>query len=587
MRREQVRRLLVRGPNWIGDAVMCEPALSATRALFPEAEITLLVKPAVAELFTGHPSFDQILTYEDPGAHSGLLGKWTLAKTLQRRHFDMAILFQNAFEAALLAFCAGVPRRYGYATDARSLFLTDPIAVPERHAIGHHVHYYLALLQPLGVDTQVGRPQLYLSEQEARSAEKMFSEVGLGETDFVIGLNPGSTYGSAKRWLPERFAETADRLVRDGGLNGRGSARVVIVGARGEEALGQAIADKMEATPLQLAGRTSVRELMAVIKRCRLFVTNDTGPMHIAAALGVPVVAVFGPTDPGMTSPLGDHTTVRHAVDCAPCLLRECPIDHRCMTRVTVEEVYEAARCQLRANKPTRAQRRSLGSQNSSSCQSSELSTCQPANLSALLKGVTVFLDRDGTVNRDTGYVKKPKELELLDGAVEAIARLNRTGARVVLITNQSGIGRGMFSRSDLEQVHLKLRDLLARGGATLDAIYYCPHHPDDRCACRKPRTGLVDQAVHELGIDLSHAYVVGDQKRDVELARTVGTRAVLVTISPTSLETLQNLQLERCPPDYAASTLVDAVEWILKDTNSEQQSAISTQHNRKLAGEG
>ena len=560
MRSEQVRRLLVRGPNWIGDAVLCEPALSATRTLFPEAEITLLVKPAVAELFAEHPSVDQILIYEDPGAHAGLLGRWTLAKVLRRHSFDMAILFQNAFDAAVLAFFAGVPRRYGYATDGRRLLLTDPIRVPERTSIGHQCHYFQNLLRPLGMDTEVRRPQLYLSEHETGSAEKMFSESGIGETDFVIGLNPGSTYGSAKRWLPERYAEAADRLIQSLSLYTARRARVIIVGAPGEEALGQAIADSMQSEPVQFAGRTSVRDLMGVIQRCRLFLTNDTGPMHIAAALGVPVVAVFGPTDPSRTSPLGDrHTMVRQAVDCAPCLLRECPIDHRCMTRVTVDEVCEAAL-------------RLLGVQ------------CSGAGTSegnASLKGVTVFLDRDGTVNRDTGYLKRLEELQLLDGAADAIARLNRAGARVVLITNQSGIGRGMFSASDLEQIHLKLGDLLSRSGARLDAIYYCPHRLDEGCGCRKPRTGLVDQAVQELGIDLSHAYVVGDGERDMELARKAGTRAVLVTSDGVRLETGRDMQLERCLPDYAAATLVDAVEWILRDTHSVQQTPVNIQHSR------
>lgn len=545
-----IGRLLVRGPNWIGDAVMSEPALAALRGLFPGAEVTLLVKPAIASLFQGHPGIDRILAYEDRGRHAGLGGKWALAGELRRQQFDVAILFQNAFEAALLAFLAGIPRRHGYATDGRSLLLSDPIALPEREIVGHQVEYYLNLLKPLGAGSQVAQPRLFLSHQEERDMGKKLAEAGLSESEVIVGVNPGSTYGGAKRWLPERFAETADRLARDRG------GRVVIVGARGEEALGHAIAHKMAVKPLVLSGQTSIRELMAVIKRCKLFLTNDTGPMHIAAAFGVPVVALFGPTDHRNTSPCGHrHTIVRHPVDCSPCLLRECPIDHRCMTRIMVDEVYQAAVQQLKAIKSESQKSASL-----------DLKTFGHSDFATLLKGVTVFLDRDGTLNRDSGYVKTMEAMELLPGSVEAVARLNRAGARVVVITNQSGIARGLFTTATLEAIHGRLRTLLQAGGASLDGIYYCPHHPDDGCACRKPQRALVDRAVADLGLDLSLAYVVGDQKRDVELAMMIGARSVLVTTGPTGLQVLANLEVEGLSPDHAAAGVLEAVEWVLQD---------------------
>lgn len=553
-----IGRVLVRGPNWIGDAVMSEPALSSLRGHYPDAEITLLVKPAIAALLKGHPALDRIMVYEDRGKHAGLAGKWALAGELRRQRFDLAILFQNAFEAALLAFVAGIPRRYGYATDGRSLLLSDPIMRPNRATIGHQVDYYLNLLKPIGISGQAARPRLFLSEQEEREMDRRLAEAGLAETDMIVGINPGSTYGGAKRWLSERFAETADRLVRNYGC------RVVIVGAPGEEALGRAIADRMEGKPLVLSGQTSIRELMAVIKRCRLFLTNDTGPMHMAASFAVPIVAVFGATDHRTTSPLGaDHVIVRHPVDCAPCLLRECPIDHRCMTRVTVEEVYGAAVKQLQVDKLTSGK---CSDPSSKVSQTSSLSACKLGPLSAQLKGVTVFLDRDGTLNRDSGYVKAAEELELFPDTAESVARMNRAGARVVVITNQSGIARGIITTTTLEAIHDRLRTLLETGGAVLDGIYYCPHHPDDGCPCRKPQRTLVDRAAADLGLDLSLAYVVGDQKLDMELARKVGARAVLVTTGPTSLQALVSLEEEGQPPDHRAAGLSEAVEWLLQD---------------------
>ena len=564
VRKASIRRLLVRGPNWIGDAVMSEPALAALRELFPTAEITLLVKPAIAELLRGHPALQRILVYEDPGRHVGITGKWTLAGTLRRLRFDLAILFQNAFEAALLTFLAGIPRRYGYATDGRRFLLSDPIAVPERTKIGHQVQYYLDMLRPLGSERPAGSPRLFLSQEEEQAMDQRLAEAGVDESDLLVGLNPGSTYGSAKRWLPERFAETADRLSQEQGMQSGRRVRVVIVGARGEEVLGRAIADRMQVKPIQLSGRTTMRELMAVIKRCDLFLTNDTGPMHLAASFGVPVVALFGPTDSRTTSPFGSgHTIVRHPVECAPCLLRECPIDHRCMTRISVDEVYGAAVKQLVVKFESRKSK------------SPDLMTFQPSDLTTPLKGVTVFLDRDGTINRDPGYVKTPEELELFPGVVEAVARLNRAGARVVTITNQSGIARGLLTASTLEQIHDRLRALLKAGGACLDGIYVCPHAPDEGCGCRKPGTALVERAVADLDLDLSGAYVVGDQKRDMDLAVRVGAKSLLVTTGPTSLQALADLQAEGRQPDHVAPGLVEAVEWIIEDAKARQSLTV------------
>ncbi|MGH7231594.1 MAG: lipopolysaccharide heptosyltransferase II [Nitrospiraceae bacterium] len=558
MQKASIKRLLIRGTNWIGDAVITEPAVTAMRELFPAARISLLVKPAVAELFTGHPACDDLLIYESRGRHAGLAGKWTLAGELRRRRFDLAILLQNAFEAAFLAWLAGIPRRYGYATDGRGWLLTDGIGVPDRAAMEHQVHYYLNLLRPLGWTGPAGHPRLFLSDDERQAMDRRLAEAGLVPSDWLIGLNPGSTYGSAKRWFPERFAETADRLAATYG------GRVVIVGGPAEEALGRAIADAMQAKPIVLSGRTSVRELMAVIQRCRLFLTNDTGPMHIATAFGVPIVAVFGPTDSRTTSPLGNgHRIVRRSVECSPCLLRECPIDHRCMAGVSVDEVYQAAAEQLQAVKVEQA---TVDVQHPAPDfqPGPQPSILSPQPLS--LQGVTVFLDRDGTINRDTGYIRTPEELELLPGVVESLARLNRAGARLVLVTNQSGIARGLLTLEALKTIHASLCARLQSRGARLDAIYYCPHHPDDACACRKPQAGMVNRAVADLGIDLLRSYVVGDQTRDVELARRIGARSVLVTTGPMSVRALALLKADDVPPDYVATAFDGAAEWIFED---------------------
>ena len=562
MNRETIKRILVRGPNWLGDAVMCEPAIRGLRKLFPEAQIAMLVKPAVADLFAGHPALTRVLTFDTKGRHAGLSGKWALAGQLRRQGFDLAILFQNAFEAAFLTFLAGVPRRYGYATDGRSLLLSNPVVAPHRRALVHQVRYYWDLLKPLGLTGDPPAPELVVFPEEEQAIARRFAQGGFTPTDVVVGINPGSTYGGAKRWLPERFAEATERLCRTIRASHEQQVHVVIFGAKGEEQLGQEIAARLSSRSLVLSGATTIRELMAAVKRCAVLLTNDTGPMHIASAFQVPVVAIFGPTDWRTTAPFGSaHSIVREPVECAPCLLRECPIDHRCMTRVTVEQVYEAGLTSLSG-------RRGLSSLSgpkdlSRADQTDRIDQTDQKNL---LDGVTVFLDRDGTLNHDPGYLKVAADLKLLSGVGPALARLKEAGAKLVVVTNQSGVARGMLTLKDLEAIHARLEGLLEREDAALDAIYFCPHHPDDGCRCRKPETGMVERAVSELHLDLRRSYLIGDHARDIQLAHRVGAKAVLITTEPVDAPALEALRAARAMPDAVAKSMAEAVDWILAD---------------------
>jgi heptosyltransferase-2 len=547
---------------------MCEPALRGLRRLFPDAQIALLVKPAVADLFAGHPALTRVLTYDTKGRHAGLSGKWALAGQLRRQGFDLAILFQNAFEAAFLTFLAGVPRRYGYATDGRSLLLSDPIAAPDHRALVHQVRYYWDLLKPLGLKGDPTAPELVVFPEEEQAMAGRFAQGGLTTTDVVVGINPGSTYGGAKRWLPERFAEVTERLCRTIRESREQQVSVVIFGAKGEEHLGREIAARLSSRSLVLSGATTIRELMAAVKRCAMLLTNDTGPMHIASAFQVPVVAIFGPTDWRTTSPFGSaHAIVRQPVDCAPCLLRECPIDHRCMTRVTVDQVHEDT-----------VQLMQLGREASDKRQVAGSPALAPSPLPlAPLDGVTVFLDRDGTLNYDPGYLKVVAELKLLSGVGPALARLKGAGARLVVVTNQSGVGRGIFSLKDLEAIHARLQGLLEQEDAALDAIYFCPHHPDDGCRCRKPEVGMVERAVSELHLDLRHSYLIGDHARDIQLAHRVGAKAILLTAVPVDAQALDMLKAEQAMPDVVAKSMADAVDWILADAAKSAQLSAMT----------
>jgi heptosyltransferase-2 len=330
--RQNTQRILVRSTNWIGDAVMTTPALRAVRETFPDAHIVVVANPLVAQLFVYHPDCNEVMVFDKKGEHAGIWGFLRFVARLRREKFDCAILFQNAVEAAIMAFLAGIPRRAGYATDGRRVLLTHPVAVGDEERTLHHTDYYLHMLAQCGVTTTSKLQRLALQDEEVQWAAQH-----MPRGRFAV-INPGAAYGSAKRWIPERFAAVADELVVRYGLS------IVLSGGPAEIEVGRDIAKAMRQPQLNFIGQTDVRQMMALLAASSLMITNDSGPMHVAAAFGVPMVAIFGPTDHTTTAPWGTRAQiVRHAVECSPCLLRQCPIDHRCMQRVTVDDVLAAA----------------------------------------------------------------------------------------------------------------------------------------------------------------------------------------------------------------------------------------------------
>jgi heptosyltransferase-2 len=326
-----VHRILIRATNWVGDAVMSLPAIRVIRERFPAAHIAVLARPWVADLYAREPAIDRVIRYE--------IGRWPTARMLSRDGFDTAILLPNSFDAALLAWLARIPQRIGYRRDGRGLLLTDAIPVPKTGETPRHErYYYLELLRRAGIIDaipNVDTVRLGGADAAGAAGARRLRDVGL--TGDVIGVSPGAAYGNAKRWLPERFAETAVRL----------GNHIALFGSAGERALCDTVgvlASDSGARVYNFAGETTLAQFIELAAACRLFVSNDSGAMHIASALGVPTVTVFGSTDHTTTGPTGPLARiVREPVECSPCLLRECPIDHRCMTRVTVERVVQTA----------------------------------------------------------------------------------------------------------------------------------------------------------------------------------------------------------------------------------------------------
>lgn len=330
------RKILVRATNWVGDAVMSIPALRALHEKFPNAEISILAKPWVGDLYGRETFCHRVIPYTP----TNIAEKWHAARALQAENFDVAILLQNAFEAAAVAFAARIPERIGYARDGRSLLLTRAIPVPKRGEIPPHERfYYLELLHRAGILENL--PASEMIRLEGAPAARLagidrFRGFGLGET--IVGVSPGAAYGTAKQWLPDRFASAASRVALDIG------AKVAIFGSPSERELCALVQSACTASARNFAGETSLAEFIEMAAACRVYLTNDSGAMHIASALGVPTVTVFGATDDVGTGPTGPLARiVREPVECSPCLKRECPIDHRCMTRVESDRVAQAA----------------------------------------------------------------------------------------------------------------------------------------------------------------------------------------------------------------------------------------------------
>ncbi|MHB8092459.1 MAG: lipopolysaccharide heptosyltransferase II [Syntrophales bacterium] len=340
-----IDRLLIRGTNWIGDVVMTLPAVAAIRARWPDARISVLAKPWVAEVYRLASQIDEVIIFEQPGRHAGIVGKLRLAKELQEKGFDCAILLQNAIEAAIIAKLAAIPRRAGYNSDGRGMLLTHSVRRTAAIRRAPQSDYYLEMVRALGCPPVTRKPRLHAGHDYAALAESLFSRFGIAERGILIGISPGAAYGPAKRWLPDRFASVANFLIEEY------KGQVIVFGSEGDRASAAAVQEHTSHKLIDISGKTNLKEAIALIARCDIFISNDSGLMHVAGALGIPTVAIFGSTNPATTSPAGEKSVViHHDVPCSPCLKPVCPTDFRCMKLITVAEVCETARKLLQEN---------------------------------------------------------------------------------------------------------------------------------------------------------------------------------------------------------------------------------------------
>lgn len=504
-------KILIRGVNWIGDAVMTLPAIRSLRTTFKKSIISQLLRPSVLPLFEKDPNIDEFIVYDNE--FKSVLGRINLSYILRKKRFASAYLFQNAFDAALIAFLAGIPQRIGYNRDGRGFLLTKPIPFKKEDRKIHHIDYYLNLLRHSGIKAEYSAPYIFQSIDEQLQSRQLLSEIRRP----ILGLNPGAAYGSAKRWLPDRFAEVAEWFIKD--LNGS----IVIFGGKNEEFIAneiQILIEKklgfLKGFLINFAGKTSLRQLIGLISECDAIVTNDSGPMHIAYAVGTPLVAIFGSTSPELTGPPKyGNIAIRGNANCSPCFKRKCEYDYiRCMHDISSEEVYYGLKDILPNKK-------------------------------------AVFFDRDGTLCEDADYLRSWDHFKIFPD-INLLKTLKDKGFLLIGLTNQSGIARGIIEESFVKDVNKLFIERYS-----FDDFFYCPHHPDDKCSCRKPQLSLLFEAKMKHKVNLNWSFIVGDKESDMLLAKKAGTKGILVRTGK---------QTDSENADYIAKNLEDMVHYILKN---------------------
>jgi len=326
-------KIVVRAPNWIGDVILSYPALKSLRLNFPQVQIWIAAKEWVQDLCN---SFDFIEGTISLPKLNNLKNIKKAAQRIKGHNFDIGLLLTNSFSSAFLFYLAKIPQRWGYSQDNRGFLLTKGAALKKLDdSSSHQVNYYLNLISRLGLQTSPPELVIPLSSEEKNWAKRELTSLGYEPSKPLVILSPGAYYGPAKRWPASKFSELASMLQK------KKRAEILIVGSPDEVRLAESISSSLEKNPINMAGKTTLRQLSVLISLANLFITNDSGPMHIANALRVPVIAIFGPTDPRVTGPFHQPSTViKKDVPCWPCSYRKCPFDHRCMMEIEPEDIF-------------------------------------------------------------------------------------------------------------------------------------------------------------------------------------------------------------------------------------------------------
>lgn len=464
-----MENILIRGVNWVGDTVMSLPAVRAIRKLHPHAKISILVKEKVSYIFRLEKTIDEIIIYKN-----GLKGKIDTIRKLREGNFKRAYLLQNAFDAALIVTLAGIPERVGWNRDCRGVFLTHPVPYHREDKKIHHIEYFFQIPKRFNPALTPDYPWINPDIQLRISARMQIRELKRP----ILAIAPGAKYGATKKWDSWKFIEIIKRFTEQFGS-------VVIFGDK-NEGLNIEKFRELKDKVYDFTGKTTLLELICLLSECDLLLCNDSGIMHLGYATGIPLVAIFGSTSPELTGPPKfAGKVVKANVDCSPCFKSKC--EHiKCMKSIEVEDVWNAL---------------------------SELIPSKKA----------VFFDRDGTLCKDANYLSKWEDFEVYPD-IYTLKELKKIGFLLIGVSNQSGIARGIIKESFVQEVNKIFIDKYG-----FDDFFYCPHHPDDNCFCRKPNPAMAIISRYKHHIDFKKSYVVGDKHSDIEFANMIGAKGILI----------------------------------------------------------
>lgn len=518
----------------MGDIILTLPVVEPLKEKYPDSEIFFLCKEKYKSLLLDHPRIDRVIEFDTQGVHKGISGLTRLIKELKTLQLDVILDLHSNLRSFIITNLvpAKTKIKYNKRWSARFLMVYfKPFKVKSKHTLD----CYMESLPKLGIKYEKKLLRFYLNENDEVWADRFLCKNGWNGERILLGVAPGARW-ETKKWDKEKFAGAVEMLSRRFPLD------VVLFGDKNDtdaiswisEELSKKRESKRSPGVIQVID-LPFNQVAGVLQMCDVLVTNDSGLMHLASFLRVPVVAVFGPTHPKLGfSPLGrDSVVITVNEKCSPCSLhgkRKCHVKERyCMDRISPEEVAEKA---------------------------SEFLNRQKA----------IFVDRDGTLIQDKNFISKIEDVEFVPGSIKAVKIFKDLDYKVVIVSNQSGIGRGILTKEIVDKVNEFILSQLRKEGLDIDGVYYCPHSPDDNCECRKPNLEMVNQASLKLNLNLKNSWAIGDKLSDVMLGKNLGGKGGLVLTGYGKKEIEKIKQSSNIKPDFVVENLLDAALIIQKD---------------------
>lgn len=539
-------RILVIRLSSLGDIILTTPVLDALKENYGNSEISFLTKQKYQGLFESDPRVHSVIYFEPEGKDKGFSGLLRLIRGLNQKKFDLIIDLHSNLRSLLIRLLVRAGKKVNYNKKIIPRLLMVHLKRWKVKSIST-IDNYLKSLGEIGIRAWSRIPRLYSKKENEIWAENFFTENGLAKDEILVGIAPGAKW-ETKRWDLDKFSSVAKSLSQDL------PAKILLVGDKDDLKPIEGIENYVGKERTIQAVDLPLDRLIALVERCDLFISNDSGPLHLASSLSVPTIGIFGPTSPELGfSPSGLEDKVFWAgVDCSPCSLhggKDCVKESRyCMDNIKSEKIIEEAKRILSANK-------------------------------------VIFLDRDGTITEEKDFISKVEEMKFLPGSKEALKILQGLGYKLVIVSNQSGIARGIMTGEQVEKVNNFILKELTKEGIKIEGIYYCPHHPDENCDCRKPRTGLIRRALQDHQLKLKGTWVIGDKLSDVLLGKNIKGKSILV-LTGYGQGTKQKIESDSNgsdwqKPDYTAKDLLEAASFIKSETLTESTEPVTNRRKK------